>query len=74
MLGANILTLKDAVEAGIDLTQLPVYLAGTLVAAVVGYFAIHLVNLLSDKGKFGAFAWYCWGAGLVALVANFLVK
>jgi len=74
VLGANILTLKDAVEAGIDLTQLPVYLAGTLVAAVVGYFAIHLVNLLSDKGKFGAFAWYCWGAGLVALVANFLVK
>ena len=74
VLGANILTLKDAVEAGIDLTQLPVYLAGTLVAAVVGYFAIHLVNLLSDKGKFGAFAWYCWGAGLVALVANVLVK
>ena len=74
VLGANILTLKDAIEAGIDLTQLPVYLVGTLVAAVVGYFAIHLVNLLSDKGKFGAFAWYCWAAGLIALVANFVVK
>lgn len=74
ILGANILTLKDALEAGIDLTQLPVYLVGTLVAAVVGYFAIHLVNLLADKGKFGAFAWYCWGAGLIALAANFLVK
>lgn len=74
VLGANILTLKDAVEAGIDLAQLPVYIAGTLVAAVVGYFAIHLVNLLSDKGKFGAFAWYCWAVGLISLAANFLLK
>lgn len=74
VLGANILTLKDALEAGIDLTQLPAYLAGTLVAAVVGYFAIHLVNLLADKGKFGAFAWYCWAVGLIALAANFLVR
>lgn len=74
VLGANILTLKDTIEAGIDPSQLPVYLVGTLVAAVVGYFAIHLVNLLSDKGKFGAFAWYCWAVGLISLVANFLVK
>lgn len=74
VLGANILTLKDAIEAGIDPAQLPVYLVGTLVAAVVGYFAIHLVNLLSDKGKFGAFAWYCWVVGVISLIANFLVK
>lgn len=74
VLGANILTLKDAIEVGIDPHQLPVYLVGTLVAAVVGYFAIHLVNLLSDKGKFGAFAWYCWAVGLISLIANFLVK
>ena len=50
------------------------YLVGTLVAAVVGWFAIRLVNLLADKGKFGAFAWYCWAAGLISLVAGFLVK
>ena len=74
VLGANILTLKDAIEVGIDPHQLPVYLVGTLVAAVVGYFAIHLVNLISDKGKFGAFAWYCWAVGLISLIANFLVK
>lgn len=74
VLGANILTLKDAIEVGIDPHQLPVYLVGTLVAAVVGYFAIHLVNLLSDKGRFGIFAWYCWAVGLISLVANFLVK
>lgn len=75
VLGANILTLKDVIEAGtIDVSMLPVYLVGTVVAAVVGYFAIHLVNLLADKGKFGAFAWYCWAAGIISLAATFLIQ
>ena len=39
-----------------------------VVAGVVGYFSIRLVNLLAGKGKFGAFAYYCWAAGLVFLV------
>lgn len=75
VLGANILTLKDVIKAGsIDISMLPVYLVGTVAAAVVGYFAIRLVNILADKGKFGAFAWYCWAAGIISLVATFLVK
>lgn len=75
VLGANILTLKDAVAAEtVDLSLMPVYLVGMAVAAVVGYFAIRLVNLLASKGKFGAFAYYCWAVGLVSLVAGFVVK
>lgn len=75
VLGANILTLKDVIEeGGIDTTLLPVYLVGMVVAAVVGYFAIRLVNLLADKGKFGAFAWYCWAAGAASLAASILLK
>ena len=75
VLGANILTLKDVIEeGGTDTTLLPVYLVGMVVAAVVGYFAIRLVNLLADKGKFGAFAWYCWAAGAASLAASILLK
>lgn len=75
VLGANILTLKDVIEeGGIDTTLLPVYLVGMVVAAVVGYFAIRLVNLLANKGKFGAFAWYCWAAGAASLAASILLK
>lgn len=75
VLGANILTLKDVIEeGGIDTMLLPVYLVGMVVAAVVGYFAIRLVNLLADKGKFGAFAWYCWAAGAASLAASILLK
>ncbi|MCD7887561.1 MAG: undecaprenyl-diphosphate phosphatase [Clostridiales bacterium] len=73
VIGANILSLKDALEAGIDAEMVPVYLVGVLVAAVSGYFAIRLVNLLSDKGRFGAFAYYCWGVGVLALVLSFVL-
>ena len=72
VLGANILSLKDAIQTGIDWSLLPIYLVGTAIAAVVGYFAIRLVNLLADKGKFGAFAYYCWIAGTIFLVLSLL--
>lgn len=70
IVGANILELKDAVESGINMAELPMYLVGVVVAAVVGYFAIRLVKMLSDKGKFGKFAYYCWVVGLGSLIAG----
>jgi undecaprenyl-diphosphatase len=71
IIGANLLSLKDAFEVGIDLSLFPVYLVGIVIAAVAGYFAIRLVKLLTDQGKFGAFAYYCWVIGLIAIVLNF---
>lgn len=74
VLGATLLELKDAVEAGVDPNLIPYCVVGVLVAAVVGLFAIKLVNLLAAKGKFGAFAYYCWIVGLGSLLAGFIVK
>ena len=70
VLGATNLELKDVLraEGGLPEGVLPKYLLGMVIAGVVGYFAIRLVNLLAAKGKFGAFAYYCWAAGLVSLV------
>ena len=73
VLGANILSLKDAVQEGVDWGMLPIYLVGMVVSAVVGYFAIRLVNLLTDKGKFGNFAYYCWGVGALTLILSILL-
>ena len=70
ILGANVLEIKDAVEAGFPMEELPMYLVGVAVAAVVGYFAIRLVKSLADKGKFGKFAYYCWAVGLGSLIAG----
>ena len=74
VLGANILTIGDAAQQGIDTSMLPAYIVGTIVAAVSGYFAIRLVNLLADKGKFGNFAYYCWGIGAAAVVASLIFR
>lgn len=70
VLGATILEVKDVLgaEGGLPEGVLPKYLLGMVIAGVVGYFAIQLVNLLADKGKFGAFAYYCWAAGLISLI------
>ena len=73
VIGANILSLKDAVESGIDWPMLPVYLFGMVVAAVAGYFSIRLVNLLANKGKFGNFAYYCWVVGALALIFSIML-
>ena len=68
ILGANILSLKDALEVGIDWASLPQYLVGVAVAAVTGYLCIRLLKMIADRGKFGAFAYYCWIVGALVLI------
>lgn len=70
VLGATLLkVIKTVLEgAAIPAELLPKYIIGMVIAGVVGYFSIKLVNLLASKGKFGAFAYYCWGAGLLSMV------
>ena len=72
VLGANILTLKDALETNIDWASVPVYLIGVVVAAVSGYASIRLLRYVADKGRFGAFAYYCWAAGALTLLLTIL--
>ena len=72
VLGANILQLKDVAETGVDLALLPAYLVGVAAAALSGYLSIRLVRMVADKGKFGAFAYYCWIAGVVTVVLSLL--
>ena len=68
ILGANILSLKDAFEAGIIWGDVPMYLVGVAVAAVSGYACIRLLKKIAAKGKFGAFAYYCWAVGALTLI------
>ena len=74
VLGANILSLKDAFEAGIVWGEVPIYLVGVVTAAVVGYLCIRLLKMIAGKGRFGAFAYYCWAVGLLTLVLNIIMK
>ena len=73
VLGANILSLIDAVQVDIDWSMIPVYLVGVETAAVSGYLSISLLRFITRKNSFGGFCYYCWGAGLLTLVL-FLIK
>lgn len=73
VLGATLLKVLDVVKDGIDPALLPKYLLGMVVAGVVGYFSIRLVNLLAQKNKFGKFAYYCWAIGAVAIVLEIIL-
>lgn len=72
VLGATLLKVLDVMEleGGVPAENLPKYLVGMAVAAVVGYFSIQLVRLMADRGRFGAFAFYCWGAGALFLLLS----
>ena len=72
VLGANILSLVDAVQEGIDWSLMPMYLVGVVVAAVSGYLSIRLLKFITQRGSFGGFSYYCWGAGLVTLILSLI--
>ena len=72
VLGANLLSLFKAIKAGVEWSLLPTWLLGMLVAMVSGYFALHLLRYIANKGKFGWFAYYCWFAGSVTLLLTIL--
>lgn len=72
VLGANLLSLIDAIQSGIDWSLMPMYIAGVAVAAVSGYLAIRLLKFVTQRGSFGAFCYYCWGAGLVTLILSLI--
>lgn len=73
ILGANVLSIKDALDT-VVWTEVPVYLVGVAVAAAVGYACIRLLKMIADKGKFGFFAYYCWVMGIITLILTVIQK
>ena len=74
VLGANLLSLIDAFQEGIDWSTVPACLLGMLVAMVVGYGAILLLHWIVRRGRFGYFAYYCAFAGVMTLILTIILK
>ena len=73
VLGANILKLKDIIATGVDMTLIPAYISGVATAAVLGYLSVRLLKFVTEKGKFGAFSYYCWTVGALTIIASILL-
>lgn len=72
VLGANIVTLIDAFQQGVDIANVPAYLLGMVAAMVSGIGAISLVKRIAAKGKFGGFAYYCWVMGVLSIILTMI--
>lgn len=73
ILGSLVLSLKDALEAGIDWSLMPTYLVGFVFSAVVGYFSIRLLNRIMNNGRFGHFSYYCWAVGIITILLSIIL-
>ena len=51
----------------------PIIFIGVVVSAIVGYIALTLLISIIHKGKFHAFSYYCFVAGITAITFSFVL-
>ena len=74
ILGASLLKTGEALRAGLDPRFFPACAMGMLAALLSGCLSIRIVRILSDRGTFGRFRYYCWGLGLLVILAGIFLK
>ena len=67
--GALILKLSKISSETVTGGDIAVYIVGMIIAAVVGYFALIFTTRLVQKKSFKYFAFYCFGIGVVSIIA-----
>ena len=67
--GALILKLSKISSDTVTGGDIAVYIVGMVIAAVVGYFALIFTTKLVQKKSFKYFAFYCFGIGVVSIIA-----
>lgn len=70
ILGAAVVQLKDLGSANIEFS---VCIAGFIVAAISGYFAISFLLKLVREKSLDIFAYYCWIVGIIILVGSIIL-
>ncbi len=74
ILGAVLLKTGEALRTGVDPRFLPACVSGMLAALLSGCLSIRAIRILSYRGGFGRFRYYCWGLGLLALLTDIFLK
>ena len=73
ILGACVAEIPDLLETGIAADFAVPALIGSLTAAVVGFFAIKLLQYITKNKSFTFFAFYCIAVGIAAVIADFAI-
>ena len=73
VVGSMIVQIFIAIRDGATMAHFLIYLPGFVLAAVVGFFAIQFIRHMMKNRKFGYFAYYCWGVGVLTLILSLVV-
>lgn len=71
--GALIMELSQFGSAEMTIGLGFTYILGMLIAAAVGYFTIHTLLRLVNKGRLCYFAYYCFLIGFLTLIGNYVL-
>ena len=74
ILGSVVLQLFDLAEMNISTNEWAYYLAGTAVAAVVGYICIKIMLYVVQQKRYTIFSIYCLIIGLVSIGSYFILE
>ena len=74
IIGASVMHLPDFFREVPSMSNLVIYLIGAVVAAIVGFFAIKLLQYIAKKSNFTMFSYYCWTVGAIALVWGLIIR
>lgn len=73
ILGACVTELPDMFSEGFDAQMIAPLLSGAVTAAVVGFFAIKLLQYITKNKSFTFFAVYCIIIGITAIAADIII-
>ena len=71
ILGGCLVEIKEAMETSVPVEILPMAI-GFVVAAIVGYLSIKMIDWLVKTDKYKVFAYYTLVVGIITLGINFL--
>lgn len=72
-LGAAVLHIPDVMRQGFKSSEINLYLVGTVVAAITGFFAIKILIKILNQGKLYLFSYYCWAVAAAIFVHSWVM-
>lgn len=73
ILGAAVFQAKDIIDAGGAVISAPVA-AGTIAAAIAGYFSVRFMILLVKEGSMKLFSYYVFAIGALVLIDQYITR
>ena len=74
ILGANLLELRHIGSSSVNGALILNYLAGMIVAGVVGFVCVKLMINVVKRAKYEYFAYYCAVIGVIAIFCYFFIR